>query len=502
MNIKSILIFLILILASTSTASAIDTWESYPSIVSGLANLRDEATPTVYNDDGTWYLIYGESWGWFYGYYWDDDTWVSDSTLVYGLSNGGWASSPTVYYDDGIWKLISGRLTGSLRGWYWDGDSWVLDSSVVGGITSVDVVEPVGIFNDSGTLKMVIGEPDATFSGYYWDGSIWVSDPSIKSGLTSGSYPAGKDARVSFFVIDGDWYSIVGKDPGDHYGFYWSGSTWIRDDSYVSGLGDIGWTSSPATFNDDGTWKVISANGDGKFFGWAWGEEFTLSGTVTNESGYVNNALITLSGLGNSATSNEIGYYEITNAFAITHTMTATETLHYDYTDSVTITGNTEENIFLTVIPIATPTPPPPVVAPPPVVPIAPTEEPTPFEEIIREETIIEETMIEIENLIPEEIIAYFEKVITYVGTGISWSFLLAPYLGAFVSHLLLKGKEEEENLFDLLLFGTIGWVLLLLINTLPYITIVTPSFALNSLIFGIAGFVVYTLLDIVSSNE
>jgi len=143
-----------------------------------------------------------------------------------------------------------------------------------------------------------------------------------------------------------------------------------------------------------------------------------------------------------------------------------------------------------------TPTPEPtstPIIAPPPIIP---TEVPTPSIVEDAELTIIEESIEKLNEL---------SILLTeFIGKGLTWTFLLATYIGTIASHLLMKGKEENEEpvLFDILLFGTIGWVLLLLINTTEYIAIVTTSFVLNALIFGIAGFVLYTILDLVISKE
>ena len=78
-------------------------------------------------------------------------------------------------------------------------------------------------------------------------------------------------------------------------------------------------------------------------------QTYTLSGYVTNNLGSsVSAAAITLNNSGGSTNSNDTGYYEITGILSDIYTITATSPTHVDYSDTVSITANTEKNISMT----------------------------------------------------------------------------------------------------------------------------------------------------------
>lgn len=84
------------------------TWESDPAIVSGL-DIAYHRASTVFYKDETWYLIAGESFpGIFMGFTWTGSAWESDPAIVSGLPDLGSDATPDVFYKDGTWYLISG----------------------------------------------------------------------------------------------------------------------------------------------------------------------------------------------------------------------------------------------------------------------------------------------------------------------------------------------------------------------------------------------------------
>ena len=97
---------------------------------------------------------------------------------------------------------------------------------------------------------------------------------------------------------------------------------------------------------------------------------------------------------------------------------------------------------------------------------------------------------------IPEEELTFIEEVLLFISTAFSWLFILAAYVGAFASSSILIREIEdfEEIKYDILLFGTLGWVVPLFINFTGLVAIVTESFLLNAIIFAAFGFVVYTI--------
>ena len=195
--------------------------------------------------------------------------WTSDSSIVAGLGDVGLDSAPVVFNDSGTWKLISGEFYGTFRGYYWAGSAWVSDSSIVDGLGDIGFRSIPTVFDDSGTWKLISGNNRGTFVGYYWNGSAWTSDSSIVAGLGAvGSWPAWSAPAV--FDDSGTWKLISGDLDGLFFGFYWNGSTWVSDSSIVAGLGGVGSRSAPTIFNDSGTWKLISGNDYGTFRGYYW----------------------------------------------------------------------------------------------------------------------------------------------------------------------------------------------------------------------------------------
>jgi len=367
MNIKALMLFSILIIAFMPfQASASYIWVPYDES-EPLPNLggstQYNAAPTVFNYNGTLRLITGIQWGSFAAYRWTGSYWESYGAAGSGLPHDiGWRSRPTVFYQDDTWWLISGERYGGWYGYKWGGSSWSANSSVISGIYQSPFYKETSatVFNDNGTWKLIAGNEHCIWKGHYWNGASWTQDSSIVTGL----HDIGSDNTPKVFNQDGTLKLICGASNGRFYGWYWSGSTWVSDSSIVSGLTDVGSNSKPAIFDKDGTLNLLSGCGTDTFYGWTQQEIFSLSGTVTNESGPVNNTIITLSGAGGSTTSNETGYYEITTIFPSSYTITAAGALHCDYSSSISITDDTEKNIFLTLLPTG---PEPPVVAPLPI---------------------------------------------------------------------------------------------------------------------------------------
>ena len=250
---------------STTYIPPTEKWVPNSSVITGLGSPGgDYLAPTVFNDSGTLKLISGEEMGIFHGFYWSGSTWVSSSSVVSGLSfhANGYYSHPTVFNDGGTWKLIYGAYNDNFYGYYWTGSTWTEDSSIVSGLSVTGYAKPT-VYNDSGTLKLISGSWYGTFTGFYWSGSTWVSDPSIVAGLVD----VGLDSAADVYYDSGTLKLIAGEGDGNFNGYYWSGSTWVSDSSVVDDLGDVGYDSTPAVYNDAGTWKLISGNDDDYFYG-------------------------------------------------------------------------------------------------------------------------------------------------------------------------------------------------------------------------------------------
>ncbi|MBN2014476.1 MAG: DUF2341 domain-containing protein, partial [Candidatus Altiarchaeota archaeon] len=194
-------------------------WVSNSSIVSGLGSIGWNSDPTVYQKDGVWHLISGESDGVFNGYQWNGTQWVSNSSIVSGLANVGGEgySSPTVFQKDGTWYLIAGEWDGVFNGYQWNGTQWVSNSSIVSGLGDVGTHSIPEVYQKDGIWHLISGEQDGVFNGYQWNGIQWVSNSSIVSGLikvTTISAPA-------VYQKEGVWHLITGEQYGTFYGYHW-----------------------------------------------------------------------------------------------------------------------------------------------------------------------------------------------------------------------------------------------------------------------------------------
>ena len=267
MKIKTPLLIILFCLFFVNIASA-DSWASDSSIVTGLGYPASDTSPEVFYMSSDWYLISGEIMGVFYGYRWTGSTWVSDSSIISGLAfhTNGFYSTPTVFNDSGTWKLIYGDYNGNFYGYYRSGSTWIEDSGIVSGL-SVAGYAKAAVFNDSGTLKLITGVDSGQFTGFYWSGAAWVGDSSIVSGLGD----IGSVSAPEVYYKDDTWHLIAGESAGVFNGFYWNGTSWISDSSIVNGLTYIGNALTLTVYDDTGTWKLIAGEGsnDG-FTGFVW----------------------------------------------------------------------------------------------------------------------------------------------------------------------------------------------------------------------------------------
>ena len=121
----------------------------------------------------------------------------------------------------------------------------------------------------------------------------WISEPDFKDGISGG---AGWQASVVGYNVTGDdtWTLIYGDILGNHYGFYWNGTSWVQDQSRVSGITNyntIFTYSSPSIgYNVTGSdnWELIFGYGSGTFQGYYWnGTSWVLDAGIVNGLGDV-----------------------------------------------------------------------------------------------------------------------------------------------------------------------------------------------------------------------
>ena len=475
---KIVIVFILLLglIFSTGVASASYVWVPYDeseSIPSWPGNEYNRA-PAAFVLDGSIKLITGGEFCSWWGHGMTGSTWGFDPPAASGLTDLGWRNRPCVYWDGDKLNMIVGERYGGWYGYQYGTVSWSSNSTVKSGIyQSSFYKEPSAtVYNDDGTLKLISGNEHGIFIGHYWDGDSWVQDSSIIEGLNNVAGPN----TPKVFDQDGTWTLISGSGNGYFYGYYWDDSEWIYDSSIVSGLTDVGTNSDPAIFYQNGKWRLFSGAGVRDMFYWSQEQIFTLSGTVRNAAGTVENVTITLSGSGGSTTSDATGYYEFVDILLDTYSITATEPLHYDYTDSISLTADTEENILLSLLVVP---PDIPVVAPPP---------------------FIEATTVPIPTPIPTEqqdpITTIIEEIMILISSPFNWILILFAYLGATIGRLISNDDYDEMGniLASVSLYGTLAWILILFINLV--VPIITDSGIVSIIIFFLAGFVVSLVMS------
>jgi uncharacterized repeat protein (TIGR01451 family) len=269
-RIAAIFIGITLLSVLVTPVMAVDLWVSDSDIASGLAIPGLRSAPTVFNMDGTWYLLSGNSWGEFHGFYWNlkRSKWLSDSGIVSGLPHLGEQNTvPEVFCMDETWYLIAYHYP-EFYGFNWTGSTWQSDPAIVSGLAQVNTggVGYSTVFNKDGTWYLIVNEYFGNFvwrpTGYNWTGSEWQSDPAIVSGLEGSGYLAS-----AVFNKDETWYLIGGKSDGTFSGFARTGLTWESDPVIVSGLSDLGQSATPEVFYKDGTWYLLSGEDNGIFHG-------------------------------------------------------------------------------------------------------------------------------------------------------------------------------------------------------------------------------------------
>ena len=130
--------------------------------------------------------------------------------------------------------------------------AWNKDASVISGLGPAT---STACFND-GTLKL-ISVLGSTYTGFYWNGSTWISDNSIITGIST----AGTINKITVYNDGGTWKMLIGSHGASlPDGYYWNGATWILDANVRNGILPIGGgfpVCTPDVFDDAGTLKLI-----------------------------------------------------------------------------------------------------------------------------------------------------------------------------------------------------------------------------------------------------
>jgi hypothetical protein len=92
-------------------------WSYDPSIATGIVGKQD-SVPTIFNIDGINYCIVG-SYSAVDGYCWNGETWEQHFNVTGIVAGVGASVAPTVFQKDGTWYLITGHDDGTFKGYVW-----------------------------------------------------------------------------------------------------------------------------------------------------------------------------------------------------------------------------------------------------------------------------------------------------------------------------------------------------------------------------------------------
>lgn len=257
------------------------TWLTNSSIINGLGAIPLYSAPTVFEMDNLFHLISGAANGNLYTYTSDGSTWSTNSTTQCGLNDVGSSSIPSGFTFGGLHHLLIGSST-TITGKTWNGTCWADNASISSGLSSGKSISVV--FKD-GLLHSLVGVGGDDYGGYLrgysYNGTSWVRNSSVANGLES-IYQYGWWYPNTFYK-DSTWQIISGNAYGTFNGYTWHAKEWLSNSNLVEGLNDIGWGSTPAVFQKNDLWYLISG-GDTRTFGFIENTAPTLTG-ITLSSG-------------------------------------------------------------------------------------------------------------------------------------------------------------------------------------------------------------------------
>ena len=383
--------------------------------------------------------------------------WVTNNSMksgiIYGMANPdyfGGNMHGTTFYDEDTLIVFFGASwpAGKDRPaivWEWSGSTWTENTEFINGLSDVHHLKPE-IFIMDETLYMIAGTGwTGAPNGWKWSGSQWDTYNTIVNGLTD---------PMSEVFWDGDTLKMISSTLSNCKGWYWNGNTWISDPSIVNGI----ITTLPhecsgyAVYQIGNTLHLLQEDWTySRFNGYTWdGSEWVVNNSVSSGMTYP-------------------GVYMSIEVFVLDNTYHA-------------ISGSYAGKVFTWtdgeyIAPFSTATSTPiPVIAPPPIIP---TTIPTP-----------------VFVAPPEQEITIVEELMSFLITTSSWLLILLSYIGALIGRLISNGDEDgiAELIATISFHGTIGWILILLVNII--IPLITISELFSVIIFFASGLIVAILLN------
>ena len=143
----------------------------------------------------------------------------------------------------GYWEIMIGVWGGSWHDYYNDTASqWQTDggysgwgSNIVNGLATGSKLKIETLYNFTGDGSYVVftrgaGAPH----GYQWNGTSWVTDDSLVSGISSNVY-----TMTAGFNVTGDGlWKMISHDSSNTKGYSWNGTNWNLDAALMCGICD------------------------------------------------------------------------------------------------------------------------------------------------------------------------------------------------------------------------------------------------------------------------
>ena len=522
-------------------------WESNATILDGMPGFIFCPAATIFEMDSTWYNIMAEMSGEVYGSHWTGSTWTSDSSIIAGIPQSTmWEPAPYAFEKDGIWQLVFGDSSGDLHGFNWTGSAWQADSAITGGLGSTgndqriinafEIAEPAITIIDSynisvndvwynGTTNQFYNE---TYTAHSWQNiTVWAYNSSIYGALSENSISQNTqlannpitltDVSVSYSLNEGETFTLDANYTdldNDTAVFTDNASDW----NINSSTGEVSWLTNSS---DIGTHHYRITVDDG--YGSTDYQDFTvtvndtLNILSTDPSG--NFDIETDVGQQLSAvldfTATAIWYINGEESQTDTNTTTpdyyflSSEEGGFNVTFIATDPINGSSNSFTWFISVLE-SEAEPVSAAPPIssaTPRPPVRPPLTIEDYVPE--LIEETYEQIvdavEEIIPTDIIAMpqeslfdsFNKFTTFFFTGYNWIVLLFVYAGALLGKVITLPEDGylEDTIFPTIIYGTVGWVLMLILNI--FVPLTEISIILSAIMFFVVGLVLTVVVSL-----
>jgi len=249
-------------------------WETNTSIVSGLGDVGNHASPTIFNKYGIWSSIVGEeAFGRTNGFEWTGNTWISNSSIKSGIPDVGSKAKPTAFQANGTWYCIVGENSGGFNGFKWNDatDLWEANATITppsaGGGGGVTVFTMDGIVRLIATGALLYS---GSIYGYDWNGSGWSANTTLVSGVLSGvdQYAYGFYTKPTVFKREGEWYLLFGSRFSNSLSYNWNGTSWKWSELGCSGIPTIGY-GMPCSFEMNAIQYVVFGNSGGTCTGFS-----------------------------------------------------------------------------------------------------------------------------------------------------------------------------------------------------------------------------------------